>query len=111
MTPFCSIWISWPQEAQTLLTLLGCLSHWGRACWKRGEVWKPWGSGMERQDGADGSRRVLQRLSCPSLSHPPLVTQQAPHVGGNEPVFSCSRGSGDDCDAQGRAWASHSPLP
>lgn len=76
---------------------------------QRWEDWKSSGSRMELTN-----YQALWRLSCPSCSphlrtRPPAVTQQAPHVGGNELIFSCYRGSSYDCDAQGQAWASHPP--
>lgn len=54
--------------------------------------WEDWKSSCHRMELTNW--RELQRLSCPSRSprlrtHPLAVTQQAPHVGGNEPVFSC----------------------
>lgn len=77
----------------------------------RREDWKSSGSRTELTNCC-----ALWHLSRPSRSphlrtRPPAVTQQALRVGGNEPVFSCYRGSSYDCDAQGQAWASHSPPP
>lgn len=74
--------------------------------------WEDWKSLCHRTELTNW--RELQRLSCSSRSphlrtQPPAVTQQAPHIGENEPVFSCYRGSSYDCDAQGQASASHSP--
>lgn len=76
------------------------------------EDWKSSGSRTELTNLPCITASVLSLSLSLSAYPPPLaVTQQAPHVGGNEPVFSCYRGSSYDCDARGQAWASHSPLP
>lgn len=68
---------------------------------------------LGQQDRADESPCMTVSVLSLSLhlrTPPPAVTQQAPRVGGNEPVFSCYQGSTYDCDAQGQAPASHSPT-
>lgn len=66
---------------------------------------QPWPRGAE---GLKSPAVGIALTNClvPPFAVPgcvPAVTQQAPHVGGSEPVFSSYRGSSSDCDAQGRA--------